>query len=294
MIKNFFKIPPAYQLNIIFFTAMAILIVVFYSKIPNSINFLLIYFSMVVFQFFIYRFDNNSFMNYLKKIGFPVFSVLLAFDTIGEITPYINRDIDYALLNIDYKILRFYPYVYLEKFANPYLTELMQISYCVYYPLPFLLGTYLIKKGKKEEFHRALFLVLLCFYLSYIGYISFPALGPRYSIPQMFNTELTGVLLSDKIKDFLNLLEGIKRDAFPSGHVGVSVLILYLFYKYDKRIFLLIFLPVMLMITSTIYCRYHYFIDIIAGLILTVVTLLLGNLYYNFWLSKNGTSHLQR
>lgn len=290
MISRFLRFSPAFQLNIAFFFFMGVLVLVFFNKIPNAINFLVIYLSMAIFQIYLCIVNENKFLNLVKIIIFPVFSVLIAFDTLGEIIPYINSDLDHIFLSIDYNILGFYPYLYLERFVNPILTEIMQLSYCVYYFLPFILGFYLLKNGSKEDFQRALFLVLLCYYLSYLGYIVFPALGPRFSISHLFEADLKGIFIAHKINDFLNKLEGIKRDAFPSGHVGISLLILILVSKYNKKIFLILLLPVVFLIISTVYCRYHYFIDVIGGVILTVVTLLSGNLYYNFWLKKNEAS----
>jgi membrane-associated phospholipid phosphatase len=122
----------------------------------------------------------------------------------------------------------------------------------------------------------------------------FPALGPRYSIPHMFHNDLSGLFLADRIKDFLNSLEGIKRDAFPSGHVGISLVVLFLMLKYSRKLFWLSLIPVLFLIVSTIYCRYHYFTDVLGGIILAVVSLSIGNLYYNFWLTRNGNSFIKR
>lgn len=294
MIKEFFKLQPAFQLNIVFFGVLCLVLFVFSEKVP-SLNFFILYASIVVFQLFIVKIPENAILSFIKNIGLPVFSVLIAFDTIGELIPYINpKDVDEVLLKLDYSILGFYPYLYFEKIATPLLTELMQISYCFYYVLPFLIGVYLIKNGNKQEFYRALFLVLFCYYLSYVGYMIFPALGPRYSIPHVFQNELSGLFLAHKIKDFLNLLEGIKRDAFPSGHVGISLVVLFLMFKHAKKLFWLSFIPVLLLILSTIYLRYHYFTDVLGGVILAVVTLVVGNLYYNFWLTKNEDSFFKR
>lgn len=294
MLKNFFKLQPAFQLNIIFFTGMSLLLLIFSNRLP-FFNFFILYASIVLFQLFLFKIPNNAFLSFIKNICFPVFSVLIAFDTVGELTPYINpRDIDDVLLNLDYSILGFYPYVYFERIATPFFTEVMQISYCVYYFLPFVIGVYLIKKGNKQEFYRALFIVLFCYYLSYIGYMIFPALGPRYSIPHMFHNDLSGLFLAERIKDFLNSLEGIKRDAFPSGHVGISLVVLFLMLKYSKKLFWLSFIPVLFLIFSTIYCRYHYFTDVLGGIILAVVSLVVGNLYYNFWLKRNENSFFKR
>jgi membrane-associated phospholipid phosphatase len=294
MIKNFFKLYPAFQINIIFFIFLAIFVIIFRDKIPFWENFLIIFSSMALFQFFICKQINNSFMSFIKNIVFPVFSVLVAFDTVGVITPFINKDIDLVLLELDYIILGFYPYLYFEKIASPLITELMQLSYCVYYILPFLLGVFLIKEKKWHEFYKVLFLILLCYYLSYTGYILFPALGPRYSMPEMFQSNLKGLFLADYINNFLKSLEGIKRDAFPSGHVGISLLILILIYRYNKKFFWLLLFPVLMLILSTVYCRYHYFVDVLGGILLTIVTLVLGNLYYNFWLTKNENSIYKR
>ncbi|MDI6865062.1 phosphatase PAP2 family protein [Thermodesulfovibrio yellowstonii] len=294
MVKKFLKLQPAFQLNIIFFSGMCLLLLIFSNRLP-FFNFFTLYASIVLFQIFLFKIPDNALLSFIKNICLPVFSVLIAFDTVGELTPYINpRDIDEILLKLDYSILGFYPYVYLEKIANPFFTELMQISYCVYYILPFLIGVYLIKNGNKKEFYRALFIVLFCYYLSYIGYMIFPALGPRYSIPHMFHNDLSGLFLADRIKDFLNSLEGIKRDAFPSGHVGISLVVLFLMLKYSRKLFWLSLIPVLFLIVSTIYCRYHYFTDVLGGIILAVVSLSIGNLYYNFWLTRNGNSFIKR
>jgi membrane-associated phospholipid phosphatase len=44
------------------------------------------------------------------------------------------------------------------------------------------------------------------------------------------------------------------------------------------------------LIFSTVYCRYHYVVDIIAGLALTVITVLIGEWSYAWWLRKRMIS----
>lgn len=290
MLRKLFQIEPAFQVNIAFFSLMFFLVLFYYDSIPNSSNLLIIFFSMIILQIFLSISQETKSLRLIKNIIFPTFSVMLSFDTVGYIVPFVNSDIDHILLRLDYEILGFYPYVYLQSFVNPFLTDLMQISYCVYYFLPFMIGFYLLYRNQMRDFYQVLFLILFCYYLSYIGYILFPALGPRYFIQNLFDVELKGSLLTERINSFLNTLEGIKRDAFPSGHVGISLLVLTLFYSYNKKIFYFLLLPVILLIFSTIYCRYHYFVDVLAGFLLTFVTLVLGRLYYNFWQRTNEDS----
>jgi membrane-associated phospholipid phosphatase len=219
-------------------------------------------------------------------------SVLIIFDSLGLIVHRINpQDIDYLLIRLDYIIFGTYPTVVMEKITTPLLTDILQVAYSTYYFIPIVLGIALKFQRKKEEFEKTLFLILFCFYLSYIGYIMFPALGPRYAMQHLHENELGGFLVSQPIQNLLNLLEGVKRDAFPSGHTGVALTALFLSYIYTRRFFLVLLIPVILLIIATVYCRYHYVVDIIGGILLTVVTIVIGEVYYKFWTDKvNGNT----
>jgi membrane-associated phospholipid phosphatase len=79
----------------------------------------------------------------------------------------------------------------------------------------------------------------------------------------------------------LDALEGVQRDAFPSGHTAIAIVVLAMAARYQRRLFYpLLVITVSLMI-STIYLRYHYVIDVIAGVLLAV--LCLG---VTFWLYR--------
>jgi membrane-associated phospholipid phosphatase len=92
----------------------------------------------------------------------------------------------------------------------------------------------------------------------------FPALGPRYAMEHLHETTLGGFLISKPIQDIPNLLEGVKRDFFPSGHTGIALLVLVLAYRYEKRLFWIILIPALLLIVATVYCRYHYVVDVVG------------------------------
>jgi membrane-associated phospholipid phosphatase len=133
-------------------------------------------------------------------------------------------------------------------------------------------------------------MIMLCFYLSYIGYLLFPALGPRYAMAHLQTAELPGSVISHTIQVALNALEGVKRDAFPSGHTGIAVTALVLAWRLDRRLFRIFLLPVLMLVAATVYCRYHYVVDVLGGLLLVVVTLVMGNVYYKFWEKRYGCS----
>ncbi len=284
------KLRPADTLTALFSFFLLVLTAFFYSKIPSAPHLIVIYTSLVLFQVIIvYLSRLNSFLSQTRDIIFPTISVLIIFDSLGLIVHRINpQDLDYLLIRLDYMIFGVHPTVFLDRRVSPVLTDILQVAYATYYFLPLTLGVVLKIQKKHDDFEKSLFLILLCFYLSYAGYLLVPALGPRYAMEHLHETTLGGFLVSKPIQDFLNLLEGIKRNAFPSGHTGIALLVLVLAYRYEKKLFWIILAPASLLIVATVYCRYHYVVDVIGGVLLTIVTIALGEVYY--WIYRRNNS----
>ena len=284
---------PADTLNIFFSFFLLIITAVYHAVIPQAEYLMLIYGSLIFFQVILSRIGRmNSFLALTRDLIFPVVSVMIIFDSLGLIVHRINpQDIDYLLIRADYLIFGGYPTVYLERIIYPPFTDILQVAYSTYYFIPITLGIALKLRGDNGAFEKSLFLILLCFYLSYVGYILFPALGPRYAMDHLQSKAVDGFLVSKPIQDILNLLEGVKRDAFPSGHTAIALTVLILSYKYARNIFRVLLVPVALLIFATVYCRYHYVVDVMGGMVLTVVTFAVGEVYYKFWMRQdNGSS----
>jgi len=273
---------PADTVTLLFLAFLLFLTGIFYEFLPRGAFLAGLYSLLIVVQILLARYQGNSRLITISyDLIFPVICVLLIFDSLEWVVHYINpEDIDPLLIRLDYLIFGNHPTIVLERIMHPLLTDLLQIAYSTYYFIPMSFGIVLLSKRKKEEFDRSLFLILFCFYLSYIGYILFPAIGPRFTIDHLQTKELQGFLVAEPIQNLLNRLEGIKRDAFPSGHTAVAGMVLYCAYRYEKRIFW-IYLPIVAaLVFSTVYCRYHYVVDVVAGLVLTVLSAAVGEWYY--------------
>ncbi len=274
--------------NIAFLLFLIIITVIFNKVLPKAFFLISLYSGLIFSQIILIKIkDTRKIFHLFYDLIFPIICVLLIFDSLELIVHNINpNDIDPILIQIDYMIFNGHPTVMLEKIMHPVLTDLMQVAYTTYYFIPVIFGIILLKNNKTEEFNKSLFLILLCFYLSYVGYMLFPALGPRFALQDLHSNTLKGFFIAEPIYDLLNQLEGIKRDAFPSGHTAITILVLYLAYSFN-RIYFWICLPIVLsLILSTVYCRYHYFIDIVAGIILTIFTILIGGLTYRWWMKR--------
>lgn len=292
-LKNaIFKIRPADLITISFIIFLFIIVIINKEKLPKFNYLIFLYSSLLFVQVILIKIKKeNKFLKIIYNLIFPTICVLLIFDSLEWVVHYINPDdIDSKLLTLDYLIFKNHPTLILEKIINPILTDILQIAYSTYYFIPIVFGILLLRNGQKNEFDRSLFLVLLCFYLSYLGYILFPALGPRFTINHLQTVELKGFLIAEDIQNILNRLEGIKRDAFPSGHTGVMLTILYLSFKFHRRFFWFALPIIIALIFSTVYCRYHYVVDVIAGILLTIMTVILGEPYYKLWLKHKESS----
>ncbi len=277
---------PVDVLTFGFLTFLFITTAIFSRQVPNAHLILSLYASLAAALFLLIysrKKLKSKTLDIIYALIFPIIALVLIFDSLGGLIQYINPvKYDDLLINIDYMIFKVHPTVALERFISPVLTEILQFAYTSYYFLPVILGVALKIKGKEAEFDRMIFLVLLCFFLSYIGYFLVPAVGPRYTMNHLQGTELHGIFLRDKIDSILNNLEGIKSDAFPSGHTAVTLVVLYAAYKFQKNLFWF-FLPVVLaLLVSTVYLRYHYVIDVIAGILLFALTVYAGEKVYNW------------
>jgi membrane-associated phospholipid phosphatase len=284
------SLTPGDSLTIIFSAMLIALSLFFYSSIEAAPYLIILYSSIILFQLVLVRISGmNKVLSVFRDIVYPVICVLVIFDSLGPIVHRINpQDIDYKLIRLDYLLFGVYPTVYLERFISPLLTDVLQVAYSTYYFLAVTLGVAVRLKGSDYEFNKTVFLILLCFYLSYVGYILFPALGPRYAMEHLQTVELDGFMFSKTIQEVLNMIEGVKRDAFPSGHTAIALTVLYLAFRYVRKLGWIWLTPVILLVVATVYCRYHYVVDVIGGIILTIVTLAAGELYYKL---REGRDH---
>jgi membrane-associated phospholipid phosphatase len=170
--------------------------------------------------------------------------------------------------------------VWLERFVRPWLTDLFYVCYASYYFFALALGAVLWRRGRPVT-RRYIFTLTVCYFTSYVGYFLVPALGPRFALASRQSIALETTALSRAISTTINELERTKYDVFPSGHTMIAAAVLLVAWKRERKFFFTV-LPVGIgLILSTVYCRYHYLVDVLAGLILAFLTVPLGDRIYD-------------
>ncbi|MFQ5846177.1 MAG: phosphatase PAP2 family protein [Candidatus Methylomirabilales bacterium] len=220
---------------------------------------------------------------------YPLLFVAVIFDSIADLLPWVSPFVrDTLLIQLDHALLGVHPTVWLERFIHPVLTELLTWAYASYYFLPVILAVPLYRWGKAGDFDRAVCGMTLGFYLSYLGYFLIPAVGPRFTLAHLQTVDLHGVFAADTIWETLNALERFKRDAFPSGHTAVVLLVLWYARQFVRRLFWILLPVVVALICSTVYLRYHYVIDVLAGILLALLCLVVERMTTVLWWRRAG------
>ena len=221
----------------------------------------------------------------------PVAFIIFIYQSLGNMIQHLQPDIDPYLIRIDFFLFGVHPTVWMEQWITPWLTDILSLAYLSYYFLPLILVLTLYLKGRTEEFRQTMFVLTFGYYLSFIGYILFPAIGPRFTLSHLQTVPLEGSFFSDLVRDLLNAIEHNKRDCMPSGHTQIVLMVLFLARRYEKTIFTL-FLPVVCgLILSTVYLRYHYVIDLIAGASFAIGCIFIAPWLYRWWKQSNNTNN---
>jgi membrane-associated phospholipid phosphatase len=59
--------------------------------------------------------------------------------------------------------------------------------------------------------------------------------------------------------------------AFPSSHVGLTIITMSILFKNTKKFFFIILPVAIILVTSTVYIKAHYLIDVIAAFIVAPI-----------------------
>ena len=272
---------PADVVTIGYQLILMITIVLCFSNIPGASGFLFYHALIIGFVLGLPYLGKGKIINLIRNWS-PVLIVPTNFAELHYLVHNLNPiDLDSILIELDLLIFNVHPTVWLENLSIPLLTEYFQWIYTTFYFIPIILGIILYRNSRFSEFYFLIFAFVLGFYLSYIGYFIVPAIGPRFTIDHLQTGPLTGVWLTTAIREALNHLENVQRDAFPSGHTEITLLTMMYAKKYSKSYFYILLVIGTSLIISTVYLRYHYVVDVIAGIILAVVVFMIAPAIYS-------------
>jgi hypothetical protein len=198
----------------------------------------------------------------------------LSYFELKEILPAVStRTLDASIYAFDLRVFGFEPSVVWDQFVNVQTTEWFAFFYFGYFfllafhVLPIMLAT----KDMDLITHFCLG-IFMVFLLGHLIYMMVPGYGPHAYLAGTFTNELHGGLFWALVEATVKA-SGAQKDIFPSLHTAAPTFFaIFGWYHRDRMPFRLTWPLVALfasqIIIATMFLRWHYLIDIFAGLAL--------------------------
>jgi len=197
---------------------------------------------------------------------------------------------DNTLAHWDLAMWKVDPVFWLSSIQNRFAVEFLQAVYTMFLPGSVALGIVLWFRRPRKEFRLGTFTIALTFLVSYLGYLLLPARGPRFMEYASQYAPLQGLWAFHSFQNILDKLEGLQYDCFPSGHVAVVLVGCWIARRISSRVFYIFAAFAACITFSTVYLRYHYVIDVIAGMALAIIVIAAAPLVYHKLEPGNETS----
>lgn len=229
------------------------------------------------------------------RIFLPFCVLLIIYRALNFYIPLFSPvDRDGWLMAIDSWIFGEQPVLWMQQWVHPLATDFFSFVYMIWFPMIFLTLLLMMLKSKTAVTSYVTS-VLFCFYLGYFCYTLVPAVGPLYALQHVFTVDLGGGALTS-LQNSVVIQEdlSVPRDVFPSLHTAISCVMLFYVGKYYRKL-LWVYAPLVVSILiSTVYLRYHYAIDVIAGILLASAMCYFGMRWNVWWRARRERQRTER
>jgi membrane-associated phospholipid phosphatase len=210
----------------------------------------------------------------LARDCLPLYCILLVYPTSDLLIDTLqgSRLVDPALIRIDEVVFGGHASVWMQRFVTPAVTDVMSLCYFLHLVIPPLVLVVAALRAPRPLFVEAIEGFVLISLVGVSLYVAFPAIGPLHTLGPLYTRDLSGGLLTEANRAVIDATR-VPRDAFPSLHVGISALMLVYAWRTSRAFALAIAPFVVGNWISTMYLRYHYAIDVVAGFALVPLVL---------------------
>jgi membrane-associated phospholipid phosphatase len=218
---------------------------------------------------------------YLETVRdwFPFLLILAMYYSLwGDVTHLlVHHDRDAMLIGWDQRLFGCQASVAAQRLITPLLTTWMALAYDSHPFIGPLVGCFVYLRRPRSNFRNLMCGLVTISFFGFLGYILVPAIGPMYTLKNEFTVPL--VQFSPLLRQGTKLMEvaRIQRDCFPSMHVGISFLVWLYAWKNSRRLFWVLAPVILSLWVATVYLRFHYVVDCLAGLILAPLCFWLAN-----------------
>ena len=210
-------------------------------------------------------------------------TLLASFFQLREILPAVSPWADDArIYAFDLHVFGFEPSVWLDRFVSPSTTEWFAFFYFFYFlVLTLHVLPMLFWERDDEVLSRFAVGILLVFLPAHLLYMIVPGWGPYWYLKGTFQHELQGGTFWQLVREAVDA-GGAQKDIFPSLHTAVPTFLAIFSFRHRALIPFKFTWPIVAafatqIIGATMFLRWHYLVDVVAGLILATTASVLGH-----------------
>ncbi len=222
-------------------------------------------------------------------------TVQISYFFLGEILPLVNSSsLDIGLYHLDLHLFGVEPALALDHWITPVTTEWFAFFYFGYFFLLALHVIPILMFGKRERVLGDFALgMLIVFCLGHLIYMIVPGFGPHQAMADQFQHEFPHGMWLDTV--MRTVAEGgAQKDIFPSLHTAAPTFIAMFSFRHRDKVPFRYTWPIVAffalnIIGATMFLRWHYLIDVVAGLALSTTALFVSGWVTSWELKRRST-----
>jgi len=165
------------------------------------------------------------------------------------------------------------PSLYLsERWNSVALSEYLHFCYLSYVLVTPGVCGYWYATRRQMAFREVVLLLAVTMFGSYLFFIFFPVDSPYYRSDRL-GPPLAGNFFFDLVHE-ISSRGGARGGAFPSAHVSGAVVIWLVAWRHQRPLAVLLAPIVGGVVLATVYGRFHYALDTVAGLLVAIVVVM--------------------
>jgi membrane-associated phospholipid phosphatase len=198
---------------------------------------------------------------------YPHLFFLFCFEELAHLVHLVNPGWEDAkLIAFDHWLTGVHPALWLEQFATPARNDFFQFAYMTYFTYLLVVGGVLYYRRDWKAYWATMTYSAAGYVIGYFIAMMFPVESPWFTMTGMWHGDLHGGPFTSVI-NFIEHFGRVRGAAFPSEHVAGSVAALLGAWKYRRWLFWTLLPFAVCMCVSTIWGRYHYVADVLAGIV---------------------------
>jgi membrane-associated phospholipid phosphatase len=238
------------------------------------------------------RLPGNRVLGFLRHF-YPILLFAGLYRETGELNRmFVGRYLDNFFIRLEQNLFGCQPSIlFMEKLPWLPISEIFYAAYCSFYVMIAAIGLVLYLQDKRRCRHYVS-VVSFVFYGCYLAFIFLPVVGSRvfyvavpgfdYGQLPFFPLAFPAAVQAGPLFRLEALIYHTEAPggAFPSSHVAVALCTLWFSWRFVPKIRRIHLVVVILLCASTVYCRYHYLVDVFAGMLTAALLIPLGEWLY--------------